>query len=285
VTELLPRRADLDLIDIAFDESRARGSFLLQPPLLRHDGTLYGGTAIAASIMAMEAATQDAVLWNTTQFVAPAPNGSTIDLLTEKLAAGKRISQVRVTATVEGSIVFTSLGSTGAPRDGGLVGQYEEMPAVSGPEEATNREYPRPEFAFDHPDGDVTFRRMCEYRDAEIVNTDRAGAGTMMLWSRFNERREMTPAAIAFLADMVPVAVARAAGKHGAGTSLDNSLRFVDVPDTEWVLLEMQGNFAGGGYGHGIIRVWSQDGELLATGSQTASMIYVFDEGDPPPHR
>jgi acyl-CoA thioesterase len=224
-------------------------------------------------------------LWNTTQFVAPAPNGSTIELLTEKLAAGKRISQVRVTATVEGSIVFTSLGSTGAPRDGGLEGQYEKMPAVSGPDLAPGTEYPRPEFPFDHPDGDVTFRRLCEYRQAEIESTDRVGAGTMMLWSRFNERREMTPAAIAFLADMVPVAVARAAGKLGAGTSLDNSLRFVDVPDTEWVLLEMQANFAGGGYGHGMIRVWSEDGKLLATGSQTASMIYVFNEGESPPHR
>jgi acyl-CoA thioesterase len=284
VTELLPRRADLDLIDIAFDESRARGSFLLQPPLLRHDGTLYGGTAIAASIMAMEAATQNAVLWNTTQFVAPAPNGSRIELLTEKLAAGKRISQVRVTATVEGSIVFTSLGSTGAPREDGLEGQYEQMPTVDGPDDAEEREYPRPEFPFDHPDGDVTFRRMCEYRQATIEKTDRIGEA-MLLWSRFNERRELTPAAIAFLADMVPVAVARAAGKLGAGTSLDNSLRFADVQDTEWILLEMQGNFAGGGYGHGMIRVWSQDGKLLATGSQTASMIYVFNEGEPPPHR
>ncbi len=284
MTELLPRRSDLDLIDIAFDESRARGSFLLQPPLLRHDGTLYGGTAIAASIMAMEAATQNAVLWNTTQFVAPAPNGSTIELLTEKLAAGKRISQVRVTATVEGSIVFTSLGSTGAPREGGLEGQYEQMPTVAGPDDAEEREYPRPEFPFDHPDGDVTFRRMCEYRQAAIEETDRIGEA-MLLWSRFNERREMTPAAIAFLADMVPVAVARAAGKLGAGTSLDNSLRFADVPDTEWILLEMQGNFAAGGYGHGMIRVWSQAGKLLATGSQTASMIYVFNEGESPPHR
>ncbi len=285
MTHLLPRRADLDLIDIAFDESRARGSFLLQPPLLRHDGTLYGGTAIAASIMAMEAATQNPVLWNTTQFVAPAPNGSTIELRTEKLAAGKRISQVRVTATVEGSVVFTSLGSTGAPREGGLVGQYEMMPDVNDPDVAQGTEYPRPEFPFDHPDGDVTFRRMAEYRQATINATDRAGSEPMMLWSRFNQRREMTPAAIAFLADMVPVAVARAAGKLGAGTSLDNSLRFAEVPDVEWILLEMQGNFADGGYGHGMIRVWSQDGKLLATGSQTASMIYVFEEGEPPPHR
>jgi acyl-CoA thioesterase len=31
-----------------------------------------------------------------------------------------------------------------------------------------------------------------------------------------------------------------------------------------------------GGYGHGVAHVWSRDGHLLATASQTASMI-VFD--------
>ena len=69
----------------------------------------------------------------------------------------------------------------------------------------------------------------------------------------------------------------------GAGTSLDNSMRFGEVPEVEWVLLELQGNLAAGGYGHGIVRVWAEDGSYLAIGSQTASMIYIFEEGSPPP--
>jgi acyl-CoA thioesterase len=81
---------------------------------------------------------------------------------------------------------------------------------------------------------------------------------------------------------MVPVAIARGAGKMGAGTSLDNSMRFAGASDTGWVLLELQGNMAAGGYGHGIVRVWSQTGKLIAVGSQSASMIYLFDDGHGP---
>ena len=80
---------------------------------------------------------------------------------------------------------------------------------------------------------------------------------------------------------MVPVAVARAAGKMGAGSSLDNSLRFVGgVADAEWLLLELRGELARGGFGHGTVRVWTQDGRLVATGSQSASMRYLFGEGE-----
>jgi hypothetical protein len=31
------------------------------------------------------------------------------------------------------------------------------------------------------------------------------------------------------------------------------------------------------GYGHGDVTVWSPDGALVAVGSQTASMTFLFD--------
>src|SRR5947207_3108615 len=99
----MPREIDLETVPLAFDETpRTRSSFLLRPPLLRHDGALYGGTAIAASVMAMEAATEREVQWVTTQFVAPGQNGETIELNTEVLAKGRRTAQVRVTGAVDG---------------------------------------------------------------------------------------------------------------------------------------------------------------------------------------
>ena len=87
----------------------------------------------------------------------------------------------------------------------------------------------------------------------------------------------MTAAGVAFVADMVPGAIARAAGKLGGGFSLDNALRFAAIPATEWVLLHLRGDVASNGYGHGSFTAWSRDGALLATGSQTASMTHVFD--------
>lgn len=273
-----PRSVDLETIPLEVDSDRTRSAFDLGPPLLRHDGTMYGGTAIAASIMAMEAASERDVQWVTTQFVAPVPNGSRVEVATDLLANGRRTAQVRCTGTVGPDVMFTSIGSTGARRTDGLTGVYEEMPVVAPPDQGALL-HPGPPGA--ESPGDPTFRRIVEYRETPIERTPRAGAA-LALWSRFTDGRPMTPAGIAFVADMVPIAVARAAGKLGAGMSLDNSLRFGMVRPVEWVLLELQGNLAAGGYGHGTVRAWSDDGELLAIGGQTATMIYLFDEGELP---
>jgi acyl-CoA thioesterase len=69
----------------------------------------------------------------------------------------------------------------------------------------------------------------------------------------------------------------------GAGSSLDNSLRFKPGETTEWILLEVTADFALGGFGHGEVAVWGSDGDLRAVGSQSASMRYVFSEGEPDP--
>jgi acyl-CoA thioesterase len=81
---------------------------------------------------------------------------------------------------------------------------------------------------------------------------------------------------LGFLADFVPMGVARAAGRAGAGTSLDNTIRFGPPTDSEWVLVGLDPHLAHGGYGHGTAHLWAPDGTLVATASQTASMVF-FD--------
>src|SRR5688500_10959395 len=90
-------------------------------------------------MMALEAATQCEVQWVTTQFDAPGQNGETIEITTDVLAAGRRTAQVRVTATVGDRIIFTSVGSTGIRIENGLTGQFERMPDVGGPDDASDR--------------------------------------------------------------------------------------------------------------------------------------------------
>jgi acyl-CoA thioesterase len=106
--------------------------------------------------------------------------------------------------------------------------------------------------------------------------------GRMGLWARlagdFAARRPtMTAAILGFVADMVPLAICRASGAEGAGTSLDNSLRVGRVADTEWVLLDLAGDAAVGGLGYGHVHLWSTDGELLGTGSQSARLFTIQD--------
>jgi len=271
-----PHAADLALIPFATGSGRGTAHFVLTPDLTRHDGALYGGTGAAAAVMLMESATQRDAVWVATQFVAQAGIGERIDLVAHVLAEGKRIAQVHVVATVDDCIIFTALGATAHPRPHGLTGQYDDMPRVSSPDGSgpLHRGAALSELA------ERGFNRNLEFREAKFdVPQPRA----MALWARLTgPGRSMTAAGVAFVADMVPGAIARAAGKFGGGFSLDNALRFAEVPATEWVLLHLRGDVASHGYGHGSFTAWSQEGALLATGSQTASMAHVFDGEDDP---
>lgn len=206
-----------------------------------------------------------------------------IDVSADVLAHGRAISQVQVTGRHEGRVLFVSLGSTAVPRPDGLDGQYETMPRVSGVDEIA----PVP---FGPPPGEQTgFNSYVEFRAAESL-PDEPNPPPMALWARLTGDRPTTRAGIAFLADMVPPAIARAAGMAGGGPSLDNSLRFGRVPaDTSWVLLELRGHLSYGAHAHGSVRVWSPEGQLLAVGGQSANMVHTFRAEDmawfpgPPP--
>ena len=277
---IYPRAADLELVAFERGPTPNHGAFELTPGLARHDGALYGGTGAAASVMAMEAATQRDALWVVTQFVAQAHVGETIEVAVDPLALGGRIAQLQVTARVDDRTIFTALGATAHPRPGGLTGQYLPMPSVTPPDDCGPLPLGPP--AREGREGrEVAFSRRLEFRQATFLGEPPPEA--LGLWARLRGIDELTRAGVAYVADMVPTAVARAAGKLGAGFSLDNSVRFADVPPTEWVLLDLRGELAANGYGHGRFTAWTTDGALVATGSQTASMVHLFDPDDIPP--
>jgi acyl-CoA thioesterase len=271
----LPHPSDVELLALELAPDGQSGRFTLGPGLVRHDGALYGGTGLAVSVAAMEAATDRPILWASTQFVSQPYLGATIEWEVERLAVGKRAAQLMLRATADGAVAFVAIGSTGIPAADGLTGEYLQMPKVSPPDGAPPRfsslpSVPNPE----------SWTLVVELREAEVLEDD---GPPVAFWARLRNGGALTPAAIAFVADMVPLGVARSAGKLGAGSSLDNTMRFRGgVADTDWVLLDLQGDFANGGYGHGTVRMWTQDGALVATGSQSASMRYLFEVGEAP---
>ena len=270
----LPHPSDVELFGLDVADDGQSGRFLLASGLVRHDGALYGGTGLAVAVAAMEAATDRDALWCCTQFVDQPFKGDTVAWTVERLAMGRRASQLMVRASADGETAFVALGSTGVAKDDGLTGQYVAMPTVTMPDES--RSHLR---AIPVDLGEDSWTKHIESRDAELL----APGPTVAMWMRRRDGGPITPAVLAFVADFVPLGVARAAGKMGAGASLDNTMRFKGgVADTEWVLVELLGELANGGFGHGSLRVWSEGGELLATGSQSASMKYLFDEGDVP---
>ena len=245
-------------------------SFELTPPLSRMDGNLYGGTGIAVTVAAMEAETTRDALWATVQFAGTAEIGERIECHVEVLAQGRRTSQVRLTGTTNGRVVLAAIGATGAHRDGPVELQIGTMPDVPGPDAAAPWGHAWREGGMPP----IGWLMLAEVREVELA-TDR-----FAIWARMREHPP-SRATLSFLADLVPSAVVRAAGFMGAGTSLDNAMRFGRFTDTDWVLVDFDPWFATGGYLHGGARLWAQDGTLLAFASQTASAI-VWD-GEVPP--
>lgn len=238
----------------------AHWSFELVPSLARFDGKLYGGTGIASMIATMEAETAREALWATVQYAGSADLGERVELRVEELARGKRTSQVRMTATCNGRTVLAAIGATGTLRDDSVVEvSVGTMPLVGGPDDAAEWG-PRPELM-----GDAlasSWLAIAEMRQHE----------TGAIWARMRSGLQ-TRATLAFLADMVPSSVVRAAGQMGGGTSLDNAARFGRLVETEWVLLDFDPYLATGGYLHGGARLWAEDGTLLGHASQTASAM------------
>jgi acyl-CoA thioesterase len=273
VNQTFPRTVDVETLGLQFDAGGERCRFELVPQVGRHDGTLYGGTAIAVSIAAMEAASSRPALWATTQYISTAQLGATIECTAELLANGRNISQLQVTGRHGDRVLFMTLGSTATPRPDGLAGQYQAAPHMTSPEQSGP-------LSFGPPSGFRGFTFQVEYREAKPL----AGEATpppLALWARLTEDRHMTPAGLAFVADMVPGAIARSAGKIGGGVSLDNSLRFADIPSgINWVLLDLRAQMASGAHAHGSVAVWSREGQLLAVGGQSAKMTHMIRAED-----
>jgi acyl-CoA thioesterase len=243
----------------------SRWAFEMTSPLTRGDGKLYGGTGAALLVATMEAATGRSALWSTVQFVGSAELGERVECRLDVLAGGRRTSQVRMTATAGDRLVLVGLGSAGALRDGAVEAQMPTMPAVPHPDDAEDWGGFR-----GHPGRPSGWTELADLRQA-------TAAGSM--WARFGSGPH-TRATIGFVADMVPTSVVRAVGQMGGGTSLDNSMRFGRLVETDWVLLDMDPWLASGGYLHGGARIWSEDGTLLGVASQTASAITFPTEGD-----
>lgn len=249
-----------------------RAAFTLTPALARHDGRLYGGTALAAALTLAEHASGRPALWSTVQFVSGATVvGDRIDCQVEVLAAGRRTTQLRVIARLRDQEVFCALAAAAVPKTRAVTGVFEEPPAVHAPEDCEVFRFPVPDHLLER---EVGLDRHAEIRIARTVDGRAPEPGRLCFWSRI-PGRVATPAVLGYLADMVPMSVVHATGRIGGGTSLDNTLRLGQPAADEWVLLQLDPHLALGGYGHGTAHLWSRDGALLATASQTAALLIL----------
>jgi acyl-CoA thioesterase len=275
------RAIDAELLGVDEDDDGGL-SFPVVEHLCRTDGRVYGGAALAAAIAASEHVTGRVALWSSTQLVGTAALGEIIQLKAEVVASGRSVDQTAVRGVVGDRLIFNAVGSASTPMESGMSGTGQVMPAVPPPEDCDRWGGPSGmgERTFAVPPA-VGHHLVSEHRHAELLEPDPSRPGHMALWARLAGDRapassDLTPAVLGFLADMVPISVSKGCGVAGAGTSLDNSLRLGEPADSEWVLLDLDAHVAVGGYGHGQVHLWSPDGRMLATGTQSAR-LFSFD--------
>ena len=227
-------------------------------------GALFGGCALGASIEVLERVTERPLVWATAQFLEFVRPPSVVELEATELVRGHASSQARVLARVDGRGIFTVVAALGR-RELPWEGEWAVRPDVPSIADSPVREV-APDFA-----GTLADRlemRLANARSPDMLDGTPSD-GRSALWLRLPPGLHASAATLAIVADYVPFGVGQALGRPVSGNSIDNTLRMVRVGDTEWVLADVRVQAVAGGFGHGVVHLWSEDGTLLATASQS----------------
>lgn len=234
-------------------------------------GTLFGGCAMAFAVDTARRCTDRPLVWATAQFVSQARPGDRLTFRAELLAGGRRASQVRVVGSADGPgggrevvTVLAALGAREHPEDRTWV-----TPPEVGPPDA----YP------DRPARFVDRETVQSWLTSRLaIGRPVFGEGTprpdgrTALWMRVPDGADADAAFLAVLGDFVPFGVWQAIEARVEVTSLDNTLRLVQLEPTRWVLADIRIHSVHQGFGHGDTFLWSESGTLLAVASQTTQV-------------
>ena len=233
---------------------------------------MFGGVGLGASLEALERATGRPVVWASAQYESYARPGETVLFSVDERVRGNQVSQARVTATAGEREVLTVVSALGQ-RDMDTRGQWTLAPRVPPPDDCPAR----PQWPARHPD-DIHGRLDFRIIKGAMHGPGKVGAsapdGNVLMWARPDPALLGADAVIdtkfvAVVADYVPSAVGPTLGRSAGGNSLDNSIRFHRMVETEWLLCDVQIHGIANGFAHGRMHIFAQTGELIATASQS----------------
>ena len=227
-------------------------------------GFLFGGAGLAAAVAALESTCERPLVWATAQYLSFAKPPSIVDIDVTIPVAGRNTTQARAIGHVGDSEIFTANGALGE-RSLPDAAEWPEPPQVPPAEECPPI-----------PDRDTTTESIGSRLKLRVANgrygDERDGTvsphGRSALWVGI-PGIELSAATLAIIADWVPSGVGQALGRLLYVSSLDNTLRVVEIVPTEWVLCDIRMHAVRNGYAHGAMHLWSQDKRLLATASQS----------------
>ena len=188
-------------------------------------------------------------------------------------AVGGHVTQGRAVGSVEGREILTVNAALGKD-ELAVGGVWVVPPDVPPPDQCPPRFLPE---LFRNTIMDSVEVRSAKGRTFEELDGS-PGSPDSALWARVPGHLTPSAATLAIFGDYVSGAVSQPLGRHAMGRSLDNTLRMVQVKPTEWVLCDIRIHAVVGGYGQGIAYLWSEDGDLLATASQSIG-VRLWPEG------
>jgi len=227
---------------------------------------MFGGIGLAAGVQALERTCERPVIWATAQYLAYARPPSVLDIDVWTPAEGKTVTQARAIGHVGDKEIITVNAALGV-RPGAPVDQWQQAPAAPAPADCppVERDAREHKGLMDRIEVRVAAGRAPTDRQLEGRSED----GRMMLWIRLRETWPVDAGMLALFGDYLPSCVSHAMGRHVWVNSLDNTIRFGPIVETEWVLCDVRVTMMHGGFVHGAMHMFSQDGVLMATGSQS----------------
>jgi acyl-CoA thioesterase len=112
--------------------------------------------------------------------------------------------------------------------------------------------------------------RVAKGRMMEEMNGE-PGDGSSSFWARLPGHLEPSAATLAIIGDYVSGGLSEPLGKRIMGRSLDNTIRVARIIPTEWILCDIRMHALARGFAQGLAFLWSEDGVLLGTASQSLS--------------
>ena len=247
--------------------SGTNGTWVLPvtPRLTTASRFLFGGAALAGAVVAMEEMSGRQVAWSTAQYLDYAMVDEEVEFDVSLDVVGNQITQASVTGHVGDRVIVRAVGALGR-RNFAHRHVFSGSPNVPRPDDL-RRSSLLPHVArtiHDEFDQRYVIGRSLEDRDGSVSD------GRTLMWVRIIDSDDNADSTtLAMFGDFVPLGVGQALGVLGGGNSLDNTLRIVQLVPTKWVLVDIMIHAVERGFGHGSLKMYAEDGSLLAVASQT----------------
>lgn len=243
----------------------------LTPLVLTPRRTLQGGAGLAAALLAMERVSGRPTIWATAQYLSFAVGTDPVQLDVTIEAVGHNTTQARCVLSRDGNEILTAHAALGSrPFDRNAT--WVTRPEVAVPEDC------RPFDFFIPGRGDLADLAELRLASGRQIRDLRGvpGANASSYWVRVTTgRHDVGVGELAFIGDVLPVACSEPYGALYSGTSIDNTVRFGERASTEWILLDCRIEQVANGFGYGHAYLWSEDGVLLGSASQTMVMRFT----------